>query len=319
MRRAAAVLTGVLALLLVLPATVAASARPLLLDGDRFVVELTPLAADPTVQEAVANRIVAEADPLVDAVAARIPVPESRAGATTAQLTASAARALIARAATGVVESSAFGTLWREALSLTHQEIVAPLATGSSGTIVRIDPDGTLGIDLTPVLRDVARQTLALAGIEDPTLVDRLPSEIVFPVLASDTLRDLVRWTPRVVAAGIWLPALCGVLAVGSVLSARRRVRTVTLLGAAVAGLAGLALLGYLIARGRLVAAVGDAVSPGSAVGIVADTATDGLREQWWVLVVIGVLMATGGAVFRRATSRRAGTPGSPAPAPAGP
>lgn len=313
MRRVAAVCCVVLALLLLVPATVVATVRPALVDTDRFVSTLAPLATEPTVQEAVANRVVMAADPLVDRFAAellatadpRIDALAQRVGdgASAEQLAAAVARDLIARAATAVTASDAFASLWRGALTLTHRELIAPLATGGSGTLTRFGSSGSLGIDLAPVVEAVAQRALDMSGLTDTALLDRLPDEVVVPVLDSDELGTLVTWTPVLAGAGIWLPILTGVLAVGSVLLARRRAITGAVLGLGAAALAGLSLLALALVRGALIDRATGVIEPVNAVGLVSDALTGGLRTMWLVLAVAGVLVAVTALVIDRRTT----------------
>ena len=303
MRRVAAVCCVVLTLLLLIPATVIATARPALVDTDRFVSTLAPLATEPTVQEAVANRVMMAADPLVDRFAAellatadpRIDALAQRVGdgATAEQLAAGVARDLIARAATAVTASDAFASLWRGALTLTHQELIAPLATGGSGSLTRFDAAGSLGIDLAPVVAAVAQRTLELSGLTDTGLLDRLPAEVVIPVLDADELGTLVTWTPVMAGAGIWLPILIGVLAVGGVLLARRRAMTAAVLGLGTAALTGLSLLALALVRKSLIGRATGVIEPVAAVGAVVDATTGGLRAVLSVLTVAAVLVGT--------------------------
>ncbi|WP_280345204.1 hypothetical protein [Nocardia neocaledoniensis] len=165
-RRIAVLLLVVATGLLTLVAVVAGYLRAQVLDTDRYVDTVAPLAADPAIQSAVAET-------LTDAVLARIDVEGAAADlgraisapdernplvALTLRNLPSVLGAytedLIADAASTLVHSDAFPRLWTAANRQAHRGAVAAL-TGVEGGVVRTDTPGVIAISLDPLLAEI--------------------------------------------------------------------------------------------------------------------------------------------------------------------
>ena len=168
----AAVLVAV-GLVLTPVAVVAAQARPLLTDTDRFVATFGPLAGERAVQDAVADAAMAGIDSRVDfsALAAtalgnvggQLSLPPAVVTALQAlgDRAAGALRAVVDDQVRALVSSDGFATVWRQMLRTAHAQALAGLRDDPyAGLVIRGD---TLVLQVGPVV-DRTRQALLDRG-----------------------------------------------------------------------------------------------------------------------------------------------------------
>ncbi|WP_425837465.1 hypothetical protein [Microbacterium sp. PA5] len=296
MRRSLAVALIVVGVVLTPVAAVGAWVRVALVDTDRFVEALAPLADDPAVQGLVIERTTAAIESRIDVdglvgdlfgglatldlpprAAAALPLLESSAVA--------AVQALIERTVTRVVESDAFASTWTTVLRTTHDRGTALLTWDGSG-VVGISEDSVLELHLGPVV-GAARQALLDEGLRVAAVIPEV--SLVVPLGQADSV-VLARTAYAVaVAVGAWLPWLALALLAGGVLLARRRVRAVSLAAAGAAASLLLTLAAVGIARRLLRGASGDAAP---ALDAIADAVLGGLTGLLTLLAVVAVIVA---------------------------
>ena len=298
-RSAAAVVLILIGALLAPVAVVGSWARGLVVDTDRYVETVAPIASDPLVQSAVSNRVTtAVVDALnvkelttqaTDAVAG-LDLPPIVAGAVQSlqQPLQDAITNVVHKNVTKIVTSDAFDTIWVEANRAAHEQIVATLR-GDPDALAKISDTGVLTLDITPIIEQV-KTTLEQAGF---TLVSRIPTiSVTFPIASSADLVRLQNAYRLIDVLGAWLPYLSlGLLAAG-VLAAQRRSRALVIAGLSLAG--AMVLLGAALAVGRSLYA--DSLPPtvqrvDTAVAIY-DQVISLLRVQLRVGLVLGLLLA---------------------------
>lgn len=241
-------------------------------DTDEYVATTAPLADDEDVQDAVADRMATEVGSRLGTDALREPVRT---------------------AALVVVRSPAFAPAWRGANRETHREAVAVLEDE------RTDEDGRVTLDLTGLYDELTAQ-LAASGVPTAALPQVTPT---FAVARDEDLERARTAYAATNAAGALLPITWVVLALGTLVVARRRLRAGALLaGGSAVGL-GLLALG-LIGSGGIVASQ---VPPGdeTLARAVWDVVIDSLQHRVYVLLAVALGLLVLLALAARLTARR--------------
>ncbi|MFD8965995.1 hypothetical protein ACFV0C_13520 [Streptomyces sp. NPDC059568] len=240
-------------------------------DTGRFVSTMTPLASDPAVQGAVADRV-------TDQVMTQIDVGPLQSGV----------RELLHEAVLSFSTSAAFKNAWTTAARAAHTTAQQVLASGRGDAVT---------IDLAPVTEQVKRQLMA----DRVPYADRIPvrhSEIT--VLKANGLgvwRDVARGLK---AAGVRPAVATLVLAAAALLLAVRRRRA--LIGTGLAFAAGAVVLAVVVAVARATS-LGNLPDNGdrSAAAAIYDALTASLRTTaWWVLATGLALAALAWLMGRR-------------------
>ncbi|HEX5741826.1 MAG TPA: hypothetical protein VFY17_09785 [Pilimelia sp.] len=268
--------------------------RNQVLDTDRYVANVAPLAHDPVVQDAVATRLSTEVLSRVDLEA----LARQATGWLRQQGAPSEVEALVAPAVRGaesfvrsqvrrLVGTAQFAEIWEAANRAAHRSLVAVLTGATAGPVT--SAGDTVSVDLGALLESV-KQLLVDAGF---ALAARIPEvSVQFTVLQSPELpriRTAVRWLDL---AASWLPWVALALLLAAVAAAPNRRR-----GTVVAGL--VAGIGLLLSAAAL-AAVRDyhlghlppAVRSPEAVAHVARALLGGIREVATVLVAVALAAA---------------------------
>lgn len=309
-RSVAVVALVVVAALLAPVAVTLAWGRGLVVDPDRYVETVAPLADDPAVQAAITDRVTAaigdalNADALVQEAAdaldgSDLPPAVKLLVRSLGGPLVDALRGRVRSAVSSVVTSDAFAAAWREANRAASEQLVAVLR-GDPDAIAQLDEGGTLSVDLASVIQ-VVREHLSDNGFG---LVDRLPTITAsFPLLSNGDLvklRGLYRAIDLLGVAMIWVVlALLG----AAVWLARDRPRVVMVSGFVIA-LAGV-VLGAGITIGRTVyttAAVGQVARPDAAVAVY-DQVASGLRLATRTTLALGLVIALAGLVAGRSAA----------------
>ncbi|MFE7133037.1 hypothetical protein ACFVIM_19480 [Streptomyces sp. NPDC057638] len=261
-------------------------------DTDRYVATVAPLASDPDVQAAAANRI-------TDAVMAHINVPallqdvapadrprlEQALGKLGGALE-NALRGFVRDKADQVVSSDRFATFWTNANRRAHTAVDKAL-TGSGGGAVQLTNDA-VQIDLGPVVDEVKARLVA-DGVSVAARIPTVHTELT--VFRSEDIGKVKTAFRLLQLAGAWLPVVAVVLLVAGVLLAVRRRRAVVAaaIGAAVAMVVlGLALTAF---RAVYLDALPSGVSP-SAAGAVYDAMVRFLRSAVRMVVTLALVLA---------------------------
>lgn len=296
------IVAGIVLALAVLMAPIAAMgtwARLQLVDADRFVATFAPLAADPDVQDFVADQVSAAIQEQVDfsAIVAEVfdgireldlPPRASSALSLLEAPAASGLTSLVDGVIHDVVASDQFADIWAQSLRFTHERAVAILQN-SPDTAVQLADDGVLSIDLGQVV-DRVKVVLTERGVGFAELIPEIDRSV--PIAQADAL-VLVRTVYQIaVAAGFWLPWVLLGLVVAGILIARDRARALlwTSLGFAVAFL--LLSAGMGIGRTFFIGAVSPSVMTAGAAQSLFDEVTSLLSSTIVALALVGVLVA---------------------------
>ncbi|CRK52611.1 conserved membrane hypothetical protein [Rhodococcus sp. RD6.2] len=298
LRWTAAALLLVLVAVLGIGAVAARFARSEVLDTDRYVQTVTPLASEPALQSALANEI-------TDQIMSRVDVEQMTADALTgltevaprvpsavvglAPVIAGQAETFVRNAATKLVESSQFETMWIEANRQAHEELVS-VATGENSGSVSIDDRGQVSVNLAAII-DTVKADLVNRGF---SFVDRIPdvdaSFVVFQSADLVKAQRLVNWLNTASAVLPWLTLLAAALAVWAAPPGGRR-RAVSLVGATLAIAMGILAVGISIGRSVYLSEVpSDVLSP-DAAAILFDTLVQPLRTTLRAVFVLAVLI----------------------------
>ena len=233
------------AVLLGIASIVAVFARNQLLDTDRYVATVAPLARDPVVQDAVANRLTSEIITRtdVDALARQVADYLKKQGAPAeidvlVSPAVNGVESFVYSAVRKIVDSRYFAQAWDSANRVAHASLVKIL-TGAGDAPVS-STETTVYIDLGAVLEQV-KQQLVDAGFG---IAARIPSvAIQYPVYESSDLpkiRNYVRWLER---AAAWLPLVALTLLIAGIAVAPNHRRGLLTGGLFIA-------VGLLLARG---------------------------------------------------------------------
>ncbi|MDA0183440.1 hypothetical protein OJ997_24235 [Solirubrobacter phytolaccae] len=262
--------------------------RVTLLDTDRYVSTVAPIAAQPAVQDAVAKQLETAIYSRVDFTSLARQVLPDRADVL-APAIETGAKTVISQRIASFTRSEQFQTLWVEANRRAHTRLVALLTTGRSNRLV-LD-DETLYLDLSPVV-DRVKTALSERGLSriaaaiPPTVDGQV--ELVQSSAFADA-RAGVRWLK---AMAVFLPALALLCLAGSVYFASRWRRGLLRAGIGVA-LAMLGLIAVLaVARSLYLDALGQGALPRDAASGIFDTLVALLRDGVRVVVVVALLVA---------------------------
>ncbi|SED02735.1 hypothetical protein [Streptomyces sp. TLI_105] len=261
-------------------------------DTDRYVQTVKPLASDPDVQAAVANRV-------TNAVMEHIDLPSLLEGVAPEQrpLAAkalgklggslqSAISSFVHDRAQDIVASPEFETIWTNANRAIHTSLDRAL-TGSDEGAVKIETN-TVTIDLAPVIERV-KERLVASGLDVAAKIPEIHTD--FTVVRSDDIGKVKTAFSLLQAMGMWLPVIAVLLVAGGVLLAvhRRRTLVAAALGVAVAAI--VLGVGLTVFRTVYLNALPATVSP-AAAGSVYDTLVRFLRTSVRVFATLGILIA---------------------------
>ncbi|MFE9661717.1 hypothetical protein [Streptomyces sp. NPDC005955] len=259
---------------------------------DRYVATVAPLASDPDVQEAVADRVTTALMDHLDLTAllseaapADRPRLEKALGRLGGALEG-AVQSFVHDKALAVARSDAFAQVWTEANRRAHDSVDKAL-TGSGGGAVHLTDDAVT-VDLGPVV-DRVKQRLVADGLTVAGKIPEVHTELT--VARSEDIGKVRVWFRVLQVAGDWLPVIAAVLVAGGVLLARRRRR------ALVAGALGVAFavavlgVGLTVFRALYLDALPAHVSQGAA-GSVYDALVRFLRSSVRVVAALGVVVA---------------------------
>ncbi|MFD5818434.1 hypothetical protein [Streptomyces sp. NPDC127038] len=291
-RSSFAVVLVLLAALLTPLSAVAAWSSDLIGNTDRYVSTMQPLASDPDVQNAVANRV-------TDAVMQHVDVQtllESVAPADRPRLTkalgplsgpiTSGLTDFVHTVALKFVSSKAFATLWTELNRKAHAAVDKAL-TGKGGGAVKLTNDAVV-IDLAPVI-DQVKTSLVDRGLGVAAKIPQVHTD--FTVMTSDSIGKAKRLYRLLELVGFWLPVLTLLLAAGGVLLAVRRRRA--LVTAALLVAAGAAVLGIALWIFRAVYLDGLPANVSQpAAASVFDTLVRYLRTSVRLVITLGIIVA---------------------------
>ena len=305
------VLVAVLVILSVVLAplgVVAIFVRNLVLDTDTYVETVAPLAHDPDIVQAAADRLTDRLFESVD-VEERIEEALPDRAQFLAGTLATALEGVTRDAALRLLESDQFQTFWEKANRRAHSLVQAAL-TGEGPDSVEIR-DGHVVLDMKPLLRQV-RERLQDRGVTvfDDVEFDRDLAFELFDASSIESAQGLV----RVLDKAAWYLEILALafLAVALALSGNRR-RTLIRWGIGLFVAMAVTAMAIALSRNAYLNSVASDDLSRSAAGSAFDILVRFLRNAVRVLAVIGILVALGAllvgdskiAVRTRATARR--------------
>jgi hypothetical protein len=293
---------GALCLTLSVPAI---WARNQVLNTDRYVATMEPLASNADVQasiEAAVNRQITANLDIGAFVEQALPAEAQRLKAPIE----SAVSGLITTVVHRVVTSDAFAQLWTAANRAAHTQLVGVLTGEEAGKAVTVS-DGSVLLNIGPLVEAVKTRLVA-AGL---TIAQNIPTvgatiEIA-QVQGVERAQQVVRWLDTVATWLPWIGLLCLVGAVALARGRRRR----AVLWAALSTAIGLVLLrlGLVLVREVYLDQMPTDVMTPQASAYVFDTVTrflrDGIRLVFIVALVVAALAVLLGRRAALATAGR--------------
>ncbi|MGZ0711174.1 hypothetical protein ACWPKO_22895 (plasmid) [Coraliomargarita sp. W4R53] len=310
-RAALSALCIVLAGIMVPVSVVGSWARAELVSEDAFVATFAPLADDPGVQALIVDEattainasidIEGYTDDLFDGLETLdLPVPAIAAIELLRAPAASGVESLIDTGVTRVVESDAFSSVWRTALVASHRALVATATADQTEGVVTIDAEGTLGIQLGPIVEELQTRMID-QGIGIASLIPSIDKTIV--IVQSDALLLVGTVYALAVTVGWWLPFICLALFAMGIALARRRSVGVLGTGIAIAIGAGALALTFGVASAILGLNAPALGIPGATLNTIFYAVVGAMRDTAVVLTFLGVVVAIAGWLAGRSVS----------------
>ncbi len=258
------------------------------LDTDRYLTTVGPVATNPIVQDTVARKV-------AEAIGGRLRESltdddQPRGASVLARPLSAGTEQVVYRIASSFTHSEAFRTVWIDVNRFGHQQLVAVL-TGRTDASVVIDGNNRVLINLEPVV-DAVRARLVAAGVPGVDRLPRISTQLdVGRFDDVDTVRRALQWLDR---AARWLPLLTLGCLVAAVWTAPRRRRMVVTAGLGV--VAAMAALWIFLAVGCSIA-VGKVSDPGlrPAVKVTLNQVASPLRGGLHVVTIMGLFVTMAG------------------------
>jgi hypothetical protein len=296
-RRSAMAALLVLGCLLIAASAIALFVRATVLDTDRYVRTMAPIAESPAVQQAVAEKLDSAIAGRVDFDGLMREALPDRADTLAPALGTSlqsAVRSQIDR----FVSSDAFVRLWTEANRRVHARVVALLTTGESGRLGL--EDDTVYLDLGSAVENV-RQRLEARGLT--RLADAIPPSVDGRVtlVSSEgfvTARDAVDLLESLT---IVLPIAALLCLAGYVALARPRRRGLIHVGIGIVVTALLVVAIGAFARSAYLDAINQAQLPTEAAADIFDALFVPLRTILRIVAVAAIVLVVLALVAGRA------------------
>jgi hypothetical protein len=285
---------------------VAVWSKNLITNTDRYVTTVAPLARDPAIQNAVANKITTEifsrldvpgiTNQAVDALADRglPPLVATQLHALSGPLS-DGVQSFVRTEVGKVVASDAFADAWVTANRSAHQALVAAL-TGQTGQGVTI-ANGTVSINLGPFIQ-VVKQRLVDRGFD---LANRIPDiNPSFTVLQSDLITKAQGAFSLLNTLGNWLPVVMLILLALGVYVAKGHRRALVGAGLGLAASMVVLALGIFLLRSIYLNALPLGVLDHDAAASFYDTLVRFLRLGLRTVLVFGLVIALAGFLTGR-------------------
>jgi LPXTG-motif cell wall-anchored protein len=266
--------------------------RNLLLNTDRYVQTVEPLASNPGVQNTVIAAVDAQFQGRIDLKSVLDPVLPPRAAQVLVPPLQGAADSLVNTVTTRFVQSDAFKTVWQTVNRAAHTQINY-LLTGErpKNAAVQVASNGDVTLDLSSVVVQV-KARLVDAGLSVASKVPVVGSTIKVGNVSG--LQHAQSLTNKLNKVANWLPWIGLVLLAGGVLLSRRKRR------ALVASLLGLVIglvlvgVGLLIGRGIYLNKITSPTLTRDTAQYIFDTVVRYLRLGIRLLALLALLVAFG-------------------------
>lgn len=318
-RTAASAVLIVLACVLIPVSVLTVWVHDIVLDTDRYVETVEPLASDPAIEAAARGHIVRAVEVRVDAkrVTAELatwlqsqglPPTAARAVEGLAPQLNAVVSGAADRAARRFVESDRFEKVWTSANRVAHSTVVHAL-TGRGRGAVGVHED-TVTLDVGTAV-DRVRKELVDSGVTPAANIPDVDKQMV--LFTSDKLERMRGAAHALDVIGTWMPALTVLIATAGVLLAHRRRRALAraALGTVTACL--IVAVGLAVARRYYLDHLPPRVLSEAAAAAVFDHLLHFVRATLRTVIVLGVVVAVGayavgpgrGARALRAASER--------------
>ncbi|KQO94442.1 hypothetical protein ASF30_20875 [Leifsonia sp. Leaf264] len=289
----------VIGLILAPTAVVAGWAKNQLSSTETFVATFAPLADDPAVQELVTDQVVVAINDQVDVDGLTNSLfdgvqelglgPKASAALDLLRAPAVAGiQSLIQDSVSKFVESDAFSAIWEQALTVTHNQLLATL-NGDENAAIGIDDKGQIGVQLAPIIDEV-KKVLVNQGIGFASQIPTIDKTIV--IAQSDQAVLAQSLYGVAVAIGIWLPWVALAFLVAGVLVARRRI--VAILGASIGLAIAMVVLASGLGVGRIlvIANLAPSIMSAAAAGAIYDQVLVFIHATITSVAVLAVTVA---------------------------
>jgi len=259
-------------------------ARIQVLETDAWVETVTPLAADPAIQQAIADRITFLLNEQItgDRVT-RTELGEALFGAGMAFVLDYVHRTVLE-----FVESPEFQEYWIAANEAAHRRLIDELTGEDAGAIFL--ENGQVVLDLNPAIAKV-EDRLRAAGLE---VVDRIqidPARATFVLYESDAVRKAEDGLEMLETLAIVLPIVTLAALVGCLLLAYRRLRMLIWVGLGMATALALTVVALSEVRDRYLEGL-PADRSADAFAAAFDIILRDLKQAVKVLAIAGVVVA---------------------------
>ena len=257
---------------------------------DRYVATVTPLASDPDIQAAIANRVTNTLYDQVDVPAEVKSVLPEQAGFLATPI-ASGLRTVVHEIVLRIVQSDQFATLWVAANRFAHKQVVDVLTSDKA-------PKGAVVIDLTGVAK-AATSKLESAGLP---LFDRISSgssqrKLEFEVFRSDDVANIQSSFKLFEKIATILPWLTILILAAAVFVAPNRRRGLVWAASGFTIGAALILIGLTVGRSIYLAALPRGTSR-PANEAFFDTLTRFVRSGTRTVVAVGLVVLLAALIF---------------------
>jgi hypothetical protein len=281
----------VLACILAVVSVVTVFARNQLLNTDRYVNTVAPLASNPAIQTQVAKQV---SENLITRTNVEVRVKDAlppKAGFLATPVT-SGLETVTYQLTLKVVESKQFYTLWVAANRASHKQLVAVLTGSNEGSVS--SKNGRVTIDLSQVEVQVKKK-LDARGL---TVFNKVPAVkgLDFVLFQSKDLAKVQKLTKVLNDLAIVLPIISLLCFAGVILLARNRRRGLVRAAGGLALSMALILVVLSVARNQYLSGL----SPNRSVAAnqaVIDTVTGTLREGVRIILIVAVLIAIGALI----------------------
>ncbi|GAA3377283.1 hypothetical protein GCM10020367_52360 [Streptomyces sannanensis] len=270
------------------------------LDTNRYVATVAPLAKNPAIQDAAVARIAQAVDVRVNGLEVTTdlanwlksqglpPRVADLVQNLTPQLDA-AINSLTENVARGFVQSDEFATVWTEVNRIAHTAVVHAL-TGQGRGAIGVE-QGTVVLNLGTAV-DRVKKELVDAGLTPAASIPEVHK--TFVLFTSDKLaevRDAAYWLGVV---GNWLPLVTVLLGAAGVLLAHRRRRALARTALGAAGACLIVAVALVVARRYYLDHLPPEVQSKAAAAAVFDALLRFLRVTLRTVIVLGVIVALG-------------------------
>jgi hypothetical protein len=291
-RSAVVVLLIILGAICMTVAPVAIFGRNMVLNTDRYVKILEPVAADSGVQGVIITAVNKQINEHIDLKPLLNEALPPRAATLLGPPLQNAATGLVNTVVTKFVRSDAFQALWVNTNRIAHEQLVYLLtAKTPADAAVAVNKQGVVTLDLSKIV-DRVKERLVAAGL---TIAKKVPSVgAVIEIANLEGVQQARKTTRALNTLANWLPWIGLALLAAAVALARRHRRALS--AAALSIACGMVVIGFGLTIGRNIYlnAIPSEALPRETASFLFDTIVRYLRLGIRIVLVIALLIALG-------------------------